>query len=65
MIKDNMKKNIYKLNRPPKNKYELKELIKILNKLCVTDIMETITKKYPESHIDKKNMLVKNKCAEN
>ncbi|AEX61705.1 hypothetical protein c7_R642 [Megavirus courdo7] len=54
MIKDNMKKNIYKLNRPPKNKYELKELIKILNKLCVTDIMETITKKYPESHIDKK-----------
>uniref|UniRef100_A0A6G6ABH5 Uncharacterized protein n=1 Tax=Borely moumouvirus TaxID=2712067 RepID=A0A6G6ABH5_9VIRU len=59
MIKDIMKKNIARLNRPPRNKEEFKELIKYLNKLCVGNIIEIITKKYPDLHIDKKRFVGK------
>ena len=57
MIQDIMKKNINKLSRPPKNKEEMKEIVRYLNKLCVNTIIESIAKKYPDLHINKKKLI--------
>lgn len=54
MMKDIMKTNIYKLSRCPKSKDEIKEFIRILNKMCVGTVIETIAKKYPDLHISRR-----------
>ena len=52
MIVDIMKKNIKKLSRSPRDREELKNVVRHLNKLCVSHIVETIAKKYPELYIN-------------
>ena len=59
MIQDIMKKNISKLSRPPKNREEINLLAKHLNKICISTIIEIISKKYPDLHISKKRQMSK------
>ena len=59
MIKEIMNKNIKKIPRPPHDKEEFKKLVKYLNKLCVSTIINTIAKKYPELQIVKKKQISK------
>ncbi|BCS83218.1 hypothetical protein QLL95_gp0905 [Cotonvirus japonicus] len=59
MIRNIMKKNISKLSRAPRNREELKEIVRYLNKLCVGNIIEIISKKYPDLHINKKKQITK------
>ncbi|XWV26162.1 hypothetical protein QJ857_gp0916 [Tupanvirus soda lake] len=54
MMQDIMKKNINKLTRPPRNKDEFKVLVRYLNKLCVSTIIDIIAKKYPDLQISRK-----------
>ncbi|XWV24916.1 hypothetical protein QJ856_gp0865 [Tupanvirus deep ocean] len=54
MMQDIMKKNINKLTRPPRNKDEFKILVRYLNKLCVSTIIDIIAKKYPDLQISRK-----------
>lgn len=61
MIEDIMKENISKLSRPPRNKDELKEIVRFLNKLCVNTIIEIIAKKYPDLQILRKKQISKEK----
>lgn len=59
LVKQIMKHNIGKLNRPPKNRQEIEDIAKHLNKLCVKNIIDIIIKKYPDTHINKKKQLGK------
>jgi len=54
MIAQNMKQNIRKLSRSPKNKEELKEIVYYLNKICVDDIIRYIVAKNPGLHINRR-----------
>ncbi|MEM0354077.1 MAG: hypothetical protein QXW79_00710 [Thermoplasmata archaeon] len=46
ILKDLMKKNISRLSRGPRNRDELKQIVKYLNNLCINTVIEIITKKY-------------------
>ena len=61
MIVDIMKKNISRLQRHPKTKEELKEVAKNLNRMCIDTIIEIISKKYPDLHINKRKHISKEK----
>ena len=54
VIRKIMNRNIKKINRVPSTKSEMKVVIKHLNKLCVNEIVELLTRKYPERCIRKK-----------
>lgn len=47
MIQECMKKNMKRLNRIPRTKDEIKDVVRHLNKYCVDEILDNITKKYP------------------
>lgn len=49
MIEDCMKKNMKRLNRDPTTKDEIKEVVRNLNRYCVEEIINIISKKYPEA----------------
>jgi hypothetical protein len=57
MIHDVMKRNIKKLSRPPKDKEELKKVVRYLNNMCVNIIIEAIVKKYPNLQISRKKQV--------
>lgn len=59
MITEIMKKNIGKLSRQPKDKEELKEIVRHLNKICINTIIEIIIKKYPDLHVSRKKQMSK------
>ena len=59
MIQDIMKKNISRLTRAPRNKEEIKELVKHLNRLCIGTIIEIIAKRYPDLHINRRKQVSK------
>lgn len=61
MITNIMEKNLEKLSRPPRSREEIEKLYFYLNTQCVNNIIEIIAKKYPNLHVNKKRMLVKNK----
>ena len=54
MIRDIMRENIGRLSRPHKNREELKEIVTLLNKICVKEIIEIIVKKYPDQQINRR-----------
>lgn len=59
MIVQNMKQNIRKLSRAPKNKEELREMVYYLNKICVDDIIRYIVAKNPGLHIARRRQPAK------
>lgn len=59
MIKKNMKKNIEKLSRPPRNRDEMRILVIHLNKLCAKEIISSILNK--NTKINKKVHVSKEK----
>lgn len=61
MIIQEMKKNIAKLSRPPKDKEEMKEFVYFLNKACINNMMEYLIKKFPNLHINKRTNVAKEK----
>jgi hypothetical protein len=54
IMRDIMKKNIIKLQQLPKNKEELRYLVRQLDKMCVIHVIEIIAKKYPDLQISRK-----------
>ena len=54
-IQEIMKKNISRLNKSPKNMDEVKKIVKFLNGLCISTIIEIIAKKYPDIRKINKN----------
>ena len=59
MINEIMKNNIRRLDRLPRNKGELRDVVEYLNKLCLDEIVTYIAKKYPDLYIQRKRQVSK------
>lgn len=57
MIYEIMNRNIKRLKRAPRNKEELKKVVRHLNSLCINSIIEAIIKKYPNLRISRKKQI--------
>ena len=65
MAEDIMKKNISKLSRNPRDREELRKIVKYLNQLCISTIIEIITKKYPDLQINRKKQVSREQLRRN
>jgi len=65
MMRDIMRNNINRCSRVPRNKEEYKGLVRHLNKLCVSEIVSHISKKYPDLQITRKIQVGKEQMRRN
>lgn len=56
MIQECMRKNIRKVAKEPKTVDEIKEVVKNLNRMCVEEVIGTISRKYPHAFTGPNNV---------